>query len=77
MGYIIKEVNYKVPETFFWHHVLLSADMAKPADNRRPTIKAVFFLAFGCVAHNKFLLKINTSLVIKKYRRIKASILAL
>jgi len=76
MSDIIKKVNDQAPEAFFRNYIFLPADMAKTSDNSGSAIEAVLFLAFGGMAHNKFLLKINTSAVIKKYARIKLNILS-
>lgn len=57
MSDIVKKMNDKLPKTFFWNHVFLPAHVTKPANNRGPAIETILFLAFRCVAHNKFLLK--------------------
>lgn len=64
---IIEKMNDELPESFLWNHIFLPAHMTKAPDNRGAAIQAILFLAFWGVAHNKFLLKINTSTVIKKY----------
>jgi len=45
--------------------------VAIPAHDGGSAIQAVLFLSFGGVAHFKFLLKIKSSMVIKKYRMPK------
>ena len=57
MSYIIKEMSDKVPKAFFRFDILLSTNMTKAAHHRSSAIEAGFFRSFGCVAHNKFLLK--------------------
>ena len=57
MSNIVKEMNDKLPKTLLRNYIFLSTDVAKPTSNSGPTIQAIFFFAFGCVAHNKFLLK--------------------
>jgi hypothetical protein len=42
--------------------------MAIPAHDGGSAIQTILFVAFRGVAHSKFLLKINSSWVIKKYR---------
>ena len=57
MSYIIKEMSDKVPKAFFRFDILLSTNMTKATHHRSAAIEAGFFRSFGCVAHNKFLLK--------------------
>jgi hypothetical protein len=68
---IVEKMKDKVSKTFPGDNILLTANMAKTTHDRRPTIQAVFLLAFRCVAHYKFLLKINTSSDVKKDGSIK------
>ena len=76
MCYIIEKMKYQGAKSFPWHDIFLAADVAEPPYNGGTAIQTVLFLAFGGVAHTKFLLKINTSAVIKKYARIKLNILS-
>ena len=71
MRYIVKEVKNQVSETFPGNNILLSTSMAITTDDRGATIQAVFLLAFGGVAHCKFLLKINSPFEVKKRTSIK------
>lgn len=61
MGDIIKKMDHEVAERFFGDDVFLPTLVAVPAHNGASAIEAVLFLAFGRVAHNKFLLKISKS----------------
>ena len=76
MGNVIKKMNYEIPETFFWNHIFLSTHMAKATYDSGSAIQAVLFPAFWGVAHNKFLLKVNSPTVIKKYTTAKVNILS-
>lgn len=71
MGDIIKKMDDEIPKTFLGNYVLLATHVAKTPHDSSSTIQTVFFVAFRCVAHNKFLLKITTSTIIKKYPMAK------
>jgi len=60
MSNIIEKVNDKASETLLWNDILLPANMAKTANDSGSAIQTILLLAFGCVAHTKFLLKIST-----------------
>jgi len=70
MCYIIEKMKYQGAKSFPWHDIFLAADVAEPPYNGGTAIQTVLFLAFGGVAHTKFLLKINSSTVIKKYAAV-------
>src|SRR5215468_10121053 len=71
MCYVIKEMKNQVAKPLPGHNVLLAAHLAIPAHYGGSAIQTVLFLAFRGVAQTKFLLKINTSLVIKKWSIIR------
>ena len=67
MCYIIKEMEYQMAKPFPGYNIFLTAHLAIPAHHGGTAIQTVLFLAFRGVAQTKFLLKINSSFVIKKW----------
>jgi hypothetical protein len=53
-------MKHKASEAFLGNNIFLATGMAKTANNGGSAIQAVFLFALGCVAQNKFLLKIST-----------------
>ena len=66
MSNIIKKMQNQAAKALPRYRILLAANVAIPAHHGGSAIQTILFLAFGGVAHCKFLLKINSSLVIKK-----------
>ena len=70
MSDVIKKMYHQGAKTFPGYNILLATHVAKPARYRSTTVQTVLFMAFRGVTHNKFLLKINTSMLIKKYQEV-------
>ena len=64
---IIKKMSDHVPESFFWFHILLAANMAIFTLYSGAAVQAILFFSLRDMRQGKFCLKIGTKIYKKPF----------
>ena len=67
MSNVVEEMSDHVPEGFFWHYILLAADMTIPSLHSSAAVQAILFFSLGSMRQGNFFLKISTKIYKKPF----------